>query len=312
MEIVMMCGLPASGKSSIVEDYKSRGYKKLSRDVVGGSSSGAFTDSLKNLIRQKTEKIILDNTHPTKESREPFILLGKNAGYRMVCVHLTTKIEDAMVNAVGRMVQRHGKLFTTADDYAKSKDPNMFPIATLYSMKKKFEEPTASEGFDEIKTIKFTRTPKTYTNKAVIFDYDGTLRETKSGAKFPTDPEDIRILPGRSEKIAELKKQGYIILGVSNQSGVAKGQLTAETAHKCFQRTNELLGHDIDYRFCGHSVPPIVCYCRKPGVGFGIELMEKYQLDPAQTIMVGDMKTDETFAKRCGFKYVDVNKFFSR
>lgn len=312
MEIAIMCGLPAAGKSSIVEEYKGRGFVKLSRDDVGGSSDGLLTEKFKNLLRQKADKIILDNTHPTKESRQAFIKLAKDAGYRVVCVHMTTKIEDAMVNAVSRMVHRHGKLFTKQAEYTASKDPNMFPIAALYSMNKKFEPPVMSEGFDEIKTVKFSRKPNGYTNKAIIFDYDGTLRETISGEKFPRNPNDIRVLPGRSSKIAELKKQGYIILGVSNQSGVAKGQLTEETAHACFKKTNEMLGHDIDYRFCGHSVPPITCYCRKPGPGFGVELVEKYKLDPEQTIMVGDMKTDETFAKRCGFKFINADKFFGQ
>jgi HAD superfamily hydrolase (TIGR01662 family) len=208
------------------------------------------------------------------------------------------------------MVTRHGKLFTTADDYTKAKDPNMFPVAALYKANKVIEKPTMSEGFDEVKHIPFKRKSNGYTNKAILFDYDGTLRKTKSGDIYPTDPSDIEILPGRKEKIKELKSQGYIILGVSNQSGVAKGKLTYEMAEKCFQKTNELLDFDIDVRFCSHKVPPITCYCRKPGVGFGVEFIEKYKLDPSQCIMVGDMKSDETFAKRCGFKFMHVDKFF--
>jgi HAD superfamily hydrolase (TIGR01662 family) len=225
-------------------------------------------------------------------------------------VHVASSIEDSMFNAVSRMIGRHGKLFMKTDDYQKSKDPNMFPPAALYKANKTIEKPTVAEGFDEVKIVPFKRTPNGYTNKAVIFDYDGTLRKTKSGGIYPTSPDDIVALPGRTEKLNELKKQGYVILGVSNQSGVAKGLLSYEMAEKCFDKTNQLLNFDIDYRFCSHSVPPITCYCRKPGVGFGVEFIEKYKLDPSQCIMVGDMKTDETFAKRCGFKYVHADTFF--
>lgn len=309
--LVLMCGLPAAGKSTIVTEYVSDGYSKLSRDEVGGAlNSGLMKTHLDNWMRMGKEKIILDNTYTTVESRKMVIEAGKSNGYKVTGIYLNTSAEDSMYNAVTRMINRHGKLFMNSDDYSASKDPNMFPIAAIYKSKKTFEKPTTSEGFDDIKEIKFKRKSNGYSNKAVIFDYDGTLRETISGNIYPADPSDIRIIPGRSEMIAKLKREGYIILGVSNQSGVSKGFLTHEMADKCFKKTNELLGHDIDYRFCLHSVPPITCYCRKPGPGFGVEFIEKYKLDPSQCIMVGDLKTDETFAKRCGFKYVHANLFF--
>ena len=311
-EIVLTCGLPAAGKSTIVNDYLKQGYEKLSRDEIGGGleKDGKVNTKLKDWVRMGKEKIIMDSTYMNKDVRQHVIDIAKKNGYKTTCVYLATTIEDSQFNAVSRMVTRHGKLFTTADDYTKAKDPNMFPVAALYKANKVIEKPTMSEGFDEVKHIPFKRKSNGYTNKAILFDYDGTLRKTKSGDIYPTDPSDIEILPGRKEKIKELKSQGYIILGVSNQSGVAKGKLTYEMAEKCFQKTNELLDFDIDVRFCSHKVPPITCYCRKPGVGFGVEFIEKYKLDPSQCIMVGDMKSDETFAKRCGFKFMHVDKFF--
>jgi HAD superfamily hydrolase (TIGR01662 family) len=311
-EIVVTCGLPAAGKSTVVNDYVNQGYAKLSRDEVGGGleADGKVNTKLKDWVRMGKEKIIMDSTYMTKDVRKHVIDIAKKNGYKTTCIHLATTIEDSQFNAVSRMVNRHGKLFTTMDDYTKSKDPNMFPVAALYKANKLIEKPTMAEGFDEVKIMPFKRKANGYTNKAILFDYDGTLRVTKSGAIFPTDPSDIEILPGRKEKLKELKDQGYIILGVSNQSGVAKGLLTYEMAERCFKKTNELLDFDIDVRFCSHKVPPITCYCRKPGVGFGVEFIEKYKLDPSQCIMVGDMKTDETFAKRCGFKFIHVDKFF--
>lgn len=307
-EIVITAGFPASGKTSIIEKYLNAGYTQLSRDVEGGSISQMHY-KLAKMVDQGVSNIVIDNTYVTKESRHEVILIAKVRGYRVVCIYLTTSIEDCMVNAVTRMIKRHGKILETPAELVN--DPNAFPIAVLYKAKKTFEVPTVSEGFDEIITVPFKRTRDiSYSNKAIIFDYDGTLRKTKSGAIFPVDPNDIEILPGRIEKLKELKAHGYILLGASNQSGVAKGQLTDAQAKACFDKTNELLGFDIDYMYCGHSVPPIVCYCRKPGVGIGITFLEKYHLDPSQVTMVGDMTSDETFAKRCGFKYVNEAKFF--
>ena len=44
--------------------------------------------------------------------------------------------------------------------------------------------------------------------------------------------------------------------------------------------------------------------------GMGVQFIEKYKLDPSQCIMVGDMKTDQTFAERCGFQFINAQKFF--
>ena len=78
-----------------------------------------------------------------------------------------------------------------------------------------------------------------------------------------------------------------------------------------FQKKNELLEVGIDYMFCCHKVPPISCYCRKPGPAMGVHFIEKYQLDPAQCIMVGDQTSDQTFAKRCGFQFEWAKDFFA-
>ena len=175
----------------------------------------------------------------------------------------------------------------------------------------RLEEPTIDEGFTKIKKISFERKKdETYTKKALILDYDGTLRKTKSGNKYPLTIDDLEILPNRTKILRRYKAEGYLLLGVSNQSGIAKNELTVETAEEIFDQTNKLIGIDIEYKVCPHTSFPQVCYCRKPIPGLGVEFIEKYKLAPAQCIMVGDMTTDETFAKRCGFQYIEAKKFF--
>ena len=307
-QLVISCGLPAAGKSIIIEKYVDYNCTLLSRDIEGGTLS-SLNKKLEKLMIDGVD-IVLDGTYSTKLSRKEVIELAKKYDYYILCLYFTTKIEDCMFNAVTRMVRKYGRLFTDLSDYSKVDDPHMFPVAALYKMNKIFEAPELSEGIDDIEKIDFKRKPSEYKNKAILFDYDGTLRRTKSGEHYPTDVNDIEIIPGRIAKLIDLQMQGYILLGVSNQSGIAKGLLSDETAIACFEKTNEMLGVNIDYRYCGHSVPPITCYCRKPGVGLGVEFIEKYKLDPSQSTMVGDLTSDKTFAKRCGFKYVDAANFF--
>ena len=100
------------------------------------------------------------------------------------------------------------------------------------------------------------------------------------------------------------------MLGCSNQSGIEKGTLSMETAIACFDRTNELLGFDIDVKFCPHHSFPIRCYCRKPLAGIAAYFCHKYELYLPDCIMVGDQTSDKTFAKRAGMQFVHANEFF--
>lgn len=120
------------------------------------------------------------------------------------------------------------------------------------------------------------------------------------------------ILPNRKEVLDKYKKEGYVLCGISNQSGVHKGTITSEIAHGLFKYTNQLLGHNIDYVFCPHQSFPIKCYCRKPNVGAAISLIIKYKLDVYKSIFVGDYHTDEKMAKKIGLQYYDAKEFFKK
>jgi len=318
-EVVLIIGFPAAGKTTEVAEYK-KTHVRLNRDELGGTLKG-LAYRLKEQIKKGKTNFVLDNTFGTAKLRAPVIAVAKEfgltvkaiviwGGKRFTKVALQKSIEEAQFNAVTRMVRNHGRLLSNAE-IAKAKDPGCFPAVVLFAYKKKFEDPSYDEGFDDIKVVPFVRqNPAGYDGKALILDYDGTLRDTISGAKYPTNPDDIKVLPGRTKKLLEFQKKGYKLLGVSNQSGVEKGDLSHKTAEACFTRTNELLGVDIEFKFCPHHSFPISCFCRKPQSGLGVEFIEKYKLDPSQCIFVGDMTSDRTFAKRCGFVFSHADEFF--
>lgn len=307
-EVILISGSPASGKSTIAQAYIDAGYSYINRDALGGkviTKVPLMTAELK-----EGRNVVLDNTFPDVESRKPFIDAAKEAGAIIKCCVAATKIADAQFNAAFRMLQRKGRLLSP-DEYKGEKDPNIFPPSVLFKYEKKFQMPVITEGFESVEIIPFVRKlGSEYCNKAAIFDYDGTLRDTKSGAIYPTDPDDIIILPGRKEKLDRLVAEGYKLLGVSNQSGIAKGTLTEEMARKCFDRTNELLGHQIDYLFCPHASFPINCYCRKPMCGNAVIHMMKHKLNFSQSFFVGDMTSDATFARRAGLKFDWAQDYF--
>ena len=308
-EIVIIMGFPASGKSTTVQQFVDRGYNRLNRDTTGGTIEeiASKTDSL--LLRDP-KPVVIDNLYPSAKSRASLIAVAKKHKIPIRCYVMETTLEDAQLNACLRMIRKYGSI---PEDFKTIKnDPNTFPPAVIYKYRKEFQQPTVKEGLSQVIMVPFVRTwgPE-YKNKAVICDYDGTLRLCNDGAKFPVTPAQIKVLPNRLETLRRYHKDGYSIFGASNQSGVAKGDFTLEEANICFQHTNRLLGDLVTkYLFCPHRVPPITCYCRKPAPGMGAYFIEKYKLLPSKCIMVGDMGGDKSFAARCGFKYVDANDFF--
>ena len=302
-------GYNAAGKSTLVEDFVKKGYKRLNRDVSGGT----VDDLAKNAdIVLAHGPVVLDNTYPDVKSRASIIAVGKKHNIPVRCLWLKTSFEDAQLNACLRMVRKTGKLLQP-EDFKTINDPNLFPPVALFHYRKIFQTPTLKEGFDQIEDVPFIRQwgPE-YVNRALILDYDGTLRLSTGAQKYPSAPSEIQMLPNRNGLLkAFAKDAGYMLLGASNQSGIARGSVTAKAVEECFEHTNKMLGMNIEYQYCPHRIPPVSCYCRKPHPGIGALFIEKYKLNPSKCIMVGDMTTDETFAERCGFNYMDAEQFFA-
>lgn len=314
-EVLMVMGPPASGKGTLASRLTDN-HTVLNRDKAGGKVIDLLP-KMEHAIKSKNS-VILDNLFATIESRKPFIDLARKLNVPIHAHLMDTKIEDATINALWRMIDRHQRVFLSPEDIKndpKAKNsPNIFPIAVLFKYKKEAQSPSTGEGFTSVQKHKFVRNPlgDEYKHSAVIFDYDGTLRTSSGQYDFPTQESEVQLMPGRREKILQIvNANNGLILGVSNQSGIARKQVTEENARRCFERTHELLnmGLLVDVYYCPHNVPPS-CYCRKPQSGIGVWLIYKYKLDPKKVTFVGDQTTDKTWADRLGFNYVDAQVFF--
>lgn len=311
-EIAVVMGPPAAGKSSRVAPLVEQGYHRLNRDLVGGKLDDLIPH-LRAAHAAGHRRFVLDNTYPDRASRAAVIAVGAELGLPVRCLWIDATAEQARFNAARRLFGRYGRMLEPDELAAAGKeDVNTFPPVVIAAWFKRFESPSTDEGFASVVRAPYVRVlGPDYRNRALICDYDGTLRTTRSGASFPRDPQDVLALPGRAEVLRRFREAGWHLLGVSNQGGVAAGMLSYEQALAGIGETHKQLGLRLDTRFCAHPARPVKCWCRKPMPGFAVEFVERYRLDPEASIFVGDLESDQRFAAGSGLRYFEAEAFFA-
>ncbi|RPJ74885.1 MAG: HAD family hydrolase [Alphaproteobacteria bacterium] len=125
--------------------------------------------------------------------------------------------------------------------------------------------------------------------KALFLDRDGILNVDKAYVyKF----EDINWVDGIFDLIAYANNHGFLVIVLTNQSGVAQGMYKEEDVIKLHQQMNEFLRAKKlkvdDWFYCTEYDSPR----RKPRPGMMIEARDKYNIDLIKSFMVGDKVTD--------------------
>ena len=310
---VLLMGPPAAGKTSRVDAYVARGYRRLNRDQAGGS----IADLHREMARQAddgTRAFVLDNTYPTRESRRGALEIAAKHGLDTLGIHLDVPLGEALMNACFRMMERHGRILSPDEIQTLSKqDPNMLPPAAIYHFYNQWQAPTEAEGFRRIETAPFVRRKNAnQVHRALLLDVDGTLRKTRSGALFPSDPDDVVLLPGRKEVLDRHLADGWKLLGISNQSAIGKGRVTDDAVRRCFDRTEELLGRELDILYSPHPATSAGVWSRKPMPGMVVEHIVRHDLDRDQCLVVGDLDSDRELAELCGIEFRWAEEFFDQ
>lgn len=144
--------------------------------------------------------------------------------------------------------------------------------------------------------------------KAVLVDRDDTLCPDVPYCK---DPAMIHVFSDVPGSIKRLKDAGYLVLMITNQSGIGRGYFTLEqlkAVNAELLRQIEAGGGTIDdIFFCPHT-PDDNCECRKPKNKMGRDAIAKYDLDPAQCWMIGDHDKDIEFGRSLGMRCIKVSK----
>ncbi|MCW5809027.1 MAG: aldo/keto reductase, partial [Deltaproteobacteria bacterium] len=166
-EIVMIAGMPASGKSTLAEAYAARGYARLNRDERGGSLLD-LARALDAELAAGAERIVVDNTYGTRAQRGPVVEIARAHGVPIRCTWVATPIEQAQAHAAARLLARHGRLLEE-HEHAGEILPRV-----LHRFARDAEPPRADEGFDAVDEVVPARAP-TGTRRALILELDGVL-----------------------------------------------------------------------------------------------------------------------------------------
>ncbi len=158
----------------------------------------------------------------------------------------------------------------------------------------------------------------------LCLDFDGTIRRSKSGKTFIENEFDIELIPGVEKIIMKYQHMGYIIIGISNQGGVAHGFKMPGQIEREMDATLKLFKDNpfSCVKFCYHdgkgSVHPYKyrSLSRKPDIGM-LALMEVELWDAGyiahwdKSLFVGDRPEDEQCAKNAGIPFRHIDSFLN-
>ena len=135
---------------------------------------------------------------------------------------------------------------------------------------------------------------------AVFFDRDGTLMRD---VDFASRPEQVELLPGAAEAVRTLSSAGWVVVLVTNQSGIGRGLFAPDDYERVHARLVELLAADgarLDAAYhCPHTAEE-QCDCRKPGTGLFERAAREHDLDLPSSWAIGDRWRDVAPAQALG------------
>lgn len=152
----------------------------------------------------------------------------------------------------------------------------------------------------------------------LYLDLDGTVRKGFDElGRFVNTAKDVELFPRMAERLFSYRQQGWRIVGVSNQGGVALGHVSYSDVAAAMMETFEQSGKMFDrIIFCQHHPEAkdpeySKCFCRKPRIGMLVlaqsYLNEEHQDEcypPHLALMVGDREEDRLCAENGGVDFM--------
>ncbi len=134
---------------------------------------------------------------------------------------------------------------------------------------------------------------------AIFLDRDGTLIEE---VNYLSRVEDLRLFPFTQNAVKAIKEAGYLLVIVTNQSGIGRGIFPESAMHAVHDAIQKELNGAIDaFYFCPH-LPCDGCTCRKPNTGLIDAAVLDLDIDLEGSWMIGDKHVDVNAGRAAGVR----------
>ena len=145
--------------------------------------------------------------------------------------------------------------------------------------------------------------------KAIFLDRDGTINNN-CDHYYIWRREELLLNPGVSEALVRMKEMGYLLIVISNQGGVSKGEFSRKDVEDLHAHLRSMLqeeGIELDeIYYCPHHHMVENCLCRKPLPLMIQKAMARFGIDPASSWMIGDAERDVEAGKAAGLKTIRI------
>jgi histidinol-phosphate phosphatase family protein len=143
--------------------------------------------------------------------------------------------------------------------------------------------------------------------KAVFLDKDGTLIVD---VPYNVDPALVKLSPESTGGLKLLQENGYVLLVISNQSGIARGYFTEEALIPAREKLYQLLAEQgvflNGFYYCPHTDED-ACECGKPRPGMLFGAAEDMNIDLSGSWMIGDILNDVEAGNRAGCRTILID-----
>ncbi|MEQ8273895.1 MAG: aldo/keto reductase [Deltaproteobacteria bacterium] len=292
-DVVIVMGMPGAGKTTRAEAYANDGYVRINRDERGGTLAKLIPE-LERHLAAGDRRIVLDNTYATRATRNRVIEASWRHGAPARCDWVATSLEDAQINAIQRMIQRHGRLLDDAEVRAlKKSEPNTFLPRVQYRYREQLEAPREDEGFAKVEVVPFERAPYGE-GRAVFVDADA----------FLWGDGGVAIDDAVADALTAWHRAGFAVFGLAWLPQLAA---TPDRVDAWERQVRERLGFELRARWCPHPAGPVACWCRPPLPGLVIAHALEAGVDLGRSRLLATSAAYTTLAARVGLTRVDVD-----
>ncbi|MDT8391341.1 MAG: HAD family hydrolase [Lentisphaeria bacterium] len=136
--------------------------------------------------------------------------------------------------------------------------------------------------------------------KAVFLDRDGTIIPDRG---YLNNVDGVHLPAANAKALRRLRDAGFLLVVVTNQSGVERGYFSADMVRRQHQRLVALAApYGVEFSglaFCPHA-PETACDCRKPSPKMILSEADRLDIDLTRSYMIGDKLSDIQAGKRAG------------